>query len=76
MTLRHTILFIPKGEKDVVSIQIFVLNEEGDTTGYWNIDENKVLLSPSHYADFRKCQTQAAQKKFFNQLIKVSDRLI
>ncbi|MDB5193147.1 MAG: hypothetical protein JWQ96_2710 [Segetibacter sp.] len=77
MTLRQTIMFIPKGELNVVRIEVYVADEHATFgTGLWNIDENKILLSPSLYSEFRTCKTQLLQRKFFDGLRKVSSRLL
>jgi hypothetical protein len=72
MTLRQTILFIPKGETEVVKIEIYVYNDSSGDNGFWNIDTNKIALTPSLYSQFRSLDTQVLQRKFFDQLRKVS----
>jgi hypothetical protein len=72
MTLRQTIMFIPKGETEVVKIEIYVYSGGSGENGFWNVDTNKVALTPSLYSQFRSLNTQALQKKFFDQLRKVS----
>ena len=71
MQLRNTIIFIPKGEVEIVKVEIYVA-EEVEGPGYWNIDENKVLLSPGMYSIFRSYSKQQEQRKFFDTLRKVS----
>ncbi len=72
MTLRQTIMFIPKGETEVVRIEIYVYDDSSGDNGFWNIDTNRVALTPSLYSQFRSLDTQALQGKFFDQLRKVS----
>jgi hypothetical protein len=72
MTLRQTIMFIPKGETEVVKIEIYVYNDSSGDNGFWNIDTNKIGLTPSLYSQFRGLDTQVLQRKFFDQLRKVS----
>jgi hypothetical protein len=72
MTLRQTIMFIPKGETEVVKIEIYVDSGSSGEIGFWNVDTNKVALTPSLYSQFRDLNTQALQRKFFDQLRKVS----
>jgi hypothetical protein len=72
MTLRQTIMFIPKGETEVVKIEIYVYEDSSGGNGFWNIDTNKSALTPSLYSQFRSLDTQALQRKFFDQLRKVS----
>jgi hypothetical protein len=72
MTLRQTIMFIPKGETEVVKIEIYVYNDNSGDNGFWNIDTNKIALTPSLYSQFRSLDTQVLQRKFFDQLRKVS----
>lgn len=67
-------MFIPKGETDVLKIYIYTSENIGET-GMWNIDENKVLLSNALYSEFRNLRLQTEQKKFFQQLRKVSHHL-
>jgi hypothetical protein len=72
MTLRQTIMFIPKGETEVVKIEIYVYDDSSSENGFWNVDTNKVALTPSLYSQFRSLNTQALQRKFFDQLRRVS----
>ena len=72
MTLLQTIMFIPKGETEVVKIEIYVYDDSSCENGFWNIDTNKVALTPSLYSQFRSLSTQASQRKFFDQLRRVS----
>ncbi|WP_018614795.1 hypothetical protein [Segetibacter koreensis] len=72
MTLRQTIMFFPKGETEVVKIEIYVYDDSSGDNGFWNVDTNKVALTPSLYSQFRSLDTQVAQRKFFEQLRKVS----
>ncbi len=72
MTLRQTIMFIPKGETEVVKIEIYVYDDSSSDNGFWNVDTNKVALTPSFYSQFRSLDTQVLQRKFFDQLRKVS----
>jgi hypothetical protein len=72
MTLRQTIMFIPKGETEVVKIEIYVYDDSSGDNGFWNVDTNKVALTPSLYSQFRSLDTQASQGKFFDQLRKVT----
>ena len=74
MILRQTIMFIPQGETEVVKIEIFTHENPAFSNGYWSIDENKVLLTPSLYSHFKSLKTQALQRKFFDQLRKVSTK--
>jgi len=72
MTLRQTIMFIPKGETEVVKVEIYVYDDGLSDNGFWNIDTNKIALTPSLYSQFRSLDTQASQGKFFDQLRKIS----
>ena len=72
MTLRQTIMFIPKGGTEVVKIEIYVYEDSLGDNGFWNIDTNKVALTPLLYSQFKSLDTQASQRKFFDQLRKVS----
>jgi hypothetical protein len=72
MTLRQTIMFIPKGETEVVKIEIYVYSGGSGENGFWNVDTNKVALTPSLYTQFKSLDTQASQRKFFDQLRNVS----
>ena len=72
MTLRQTIMFIPKGETEIVRIEIYVYDDSLGDNGFWNVDTNRVALTPSLYSQFRGLDTQVLQRKFFDQLRKVS----
>ena len=73
MQLRKTIMFIPKGESEVVKIKIFTTeNLDLEKQGLWNIDSNEVLLSQTMYDQFSIIKDQQLQRKFFDQLTKVS----
>ena len=65
-------MFIPKGETEVVEIENYVYEDGSGDNGFWNIDTNKVALTPLLYSQFRSLDTQALQRKFFDQLRKVS----
>jgi hypothetical protein len=65
-------MFIPKGGAEVVKIEIYVYDDSSGDNGFWNVDTNRVALTPSLYAQFRSLDTQASQRKFFDQLRKVS----
>ena len=69
-------MFIPKGETEVVRIEIYVYDHSSGENGFWNIDTNKVALTPSLYSQFRSLDTQESQRKFFDQLRKVSSTLL
>ena len=66
-------MFIPKGLSEVVKIEIYSTGDIPDP-GYWNQDNNKVLLSNNMYSEYSRLKTQAEQKKFFDKLIRVSNQ--
>ncbi len=75
MVLRNTLMFIPAGETEVIKIEIY----SGDVNNgarFWDIDKNRVLLSPEVYNEFRNCKTQKEQAGFFATLTRVSFSLI
>lgn len=51
-------MFIPKGETEVVKIEIYVYDDISGDEGFWNIDTNKVALTPSLYSQFKSLDTQ------------------
>jgi hypothetical protein len=75
MVLRNTILFIPAGETEVAQIEIYC-GEVNNGTRLWDIDTNRVLLSPDVYNEFKSCKTQRQQAGFFASLAKVSFSLL
>jgi hypothetical protein len=56
-------MFIPKGETEVVKIEIYVYDDGPSDNGFWNIDTNKVALTASLYSQFKSLHTQASQRK-------------
>jgi len=75
MTLRNTLIFIPAGETDVIKVEIYC-GDINNGTRFWDVDKNRVLLSPEVYNEFRGCKTQKEQAAFFASLTKVSFSLI
>ncbi|MBA2760564.1 MAG: hypothetical protein H0U39_01125 [Segetibacter sp.] len=75
MLLRNTLMFIPKGEVEVIKVMIYT-SEIITENGVWNIDNNKVILSDKLYNEYRGCKTQNEQRKFFAQLKQVSNQLL
>ncbi len=71
MLLRNTIMFIPKGETEVITIRIFT-SDTMDGQGLWNVESNDVLISNELYSEFRSCKSQKEQGSFFSNLLKVS----
>ncbi len=71
MLLRNTIMFIPKGEKEVITIRIFT-SDTIDGPGLWNVESNDVLISNELYREFKSCKSQKEQGSFFSNLLKVS----
>jgi hypothetical protein len=65
-------MFIPKGATEVVKIEFYVYDDSSGDYDFWNIDTNKVALTPSLYSQFGSLETQASQRKFFDRLRKVS----
>ncbi len=75
MLLRNTLMFIPKGEVEVIKVMIYT-SEIITENGVWNIDNNKVILSDNLYNQYRSCKTQNEQRKFFARLKQVSNQLL
>ncbi len=71
MLLRNTLMFIPKGEVEVIKVMIYT-SEIITENGIWNIDNNKIILPDKLYNEYRSCKTQKEQRKFFDQLKQVS----
>ncbi len=75
MYLVKTIYFIPAGETEVINIEIYVTDETNEF-GYWNIDNNTVLLTSALYNEFNNLKTQVGKRKFFAKLKMVSATLL
>jgi hypothetical protein len=75
--MRRTIIFIPKGETEPISVVVHHKPELNDTehAGIWNIDTNDVWLSTGLWNQF-PANDQKQQAKVFAQLHKVSNNLI
>ena len=76
-TMRRTIIFIPKGEAEPVTVVVNHKPELNDTehAGVWNIDTNEVFLSTPLWNQF-PVNDQKQQGKVFAGLHKVSSTLI
>ncbi len=68
-------MFIPKGEIEVLKVEIYT-SPTITTKGLWNLDNNKVILSDKLYNEYRSCETQNEQRKFFAGLKQVSNQLL
>jgi len=76
-TMRRTIIFIPKGQAEPVTVVVNHKPELNDTehAGVWNIDTNEVFLSTPLWNQF-PVNDQKQQGKVFAGLHKVSSTLI
>jgi len=75
--MRRTIIFIPKGGTDPITVVIHHKPELNDQehAGIWNIDTNEVWLSTPLWNQF-PVNDQKQQGKVFAGLHKVSNMLI
>jgi hypothetical protein len=75
--MRRTIIFIPKGQSDPVTVTIHHKPElnDGQYAGIWNIDTNEVWLSTPLWNQF-PANDQKLQGKIFAGLHKVSSTLL
>lgn len=75
--MRRTIIFIPKGETEPITVVIHHVPEmnDGPYPGVWNIDTNEVFLSTYLWNQF-PANDQKLQGKIFAGLHKVSGRLL
>jgi hypothetical protein len=75
--MRRTIIFIPKGQNETVTVTIFHKPELNDQehAGIWNIDTNEVWLSTALWNQF-PANDQQQQGKVFAKLHKVSNFLL
>jgi hypothetical protein len=75
--MRRTIIFIPKGQTEPVTVVIHHIPElnGGQHAGIWNIDTNEVWLSTSLWNQF-PVNDQKGQGKVFAGLHRVSSQLI
>jgi hypothetical protein len=76
-SMRRTIIFIPKGSTEPVTV---IINHKpalngGEHAGIWNIDTNEVFLSTELWNRF-PANDQKQQGKVFAELHKVSNGLI
>ena len=76
-TMRRTIIFIPKGETETITVVIHHKPELNGTEheGIWNVDTNEVFLSTDLWNQF-PVNDQKQQGKVFARLHRVSNRLI
>ena len=71
--LVSTLLFIPGGHTEVISIRFYL----SDHHGLWDIDTNRVYLDQSLWNQWKDCKNdQCLQKKFFNGLRQISNSLL
>ena len=71
------IILMPDGPNVQVSIFTTDLLTGKSIPGYWCIDNNRVLLSPAMYQEFKQISgDQRQQRKFFDGLLKISSRSI
>ncbi|HEX6430181.1 MAG TPA: hypothetical protein VF008_20965 [Niastella sp.] len=75
--MRRTIIFIPKGEPETITVVVHHKPELNDAehAGIWNIDTNEVFLSTPLWNQFPS-NDQKQQGKVFAMLHKVSNTLI
>lgn len=75
--MRRTIIFIPKGQTEPITVTIHLKPElnDGEHAGVWNIDSNEVFLSTQLWNQF-PVNDQKQQGKVFAMLHKVSRTLI
>jgi hypothetical protein len=73
--LRRTLIFVADSGV-LISIRIYTSSTIDMNDGWWNLDNNQVLLSDNMYNHFRDCTTQKAQRRFFDGLRKVSSVLV
>jgi hypothetical protein len=75
--MRRTIIFIPKGLNEPVTVTIHHKPEmnDGEHAGIWNIDTNEVWLSTPLWNQF-PVNDQKGQGKVFAQLKRVSNELL
>jgi hypothetical protein len=75
--MRRTIIFIPKGQTDTVTVTIHHKPElnGGQHAGIWNIDTNEVWLSTPLWNQF-PANDQKGQGQVFASLLRVSNTLI
>jgi hypothetical protein len=71
--LSRLIIFIPKGETEPVTV-VIRHSPELEVPGIWNLVTNEVYLGTPLWNQFPK-NDQDAQRKIFDQLIRVSDEL-
>ncbi len=71
--LLSTFMFIPRGETEVIKLKFYL----SDISGVWNVDNNHIYLNQALYSRWRDCMNHPPQqKKFFDQLRKISNDLI
>ena len=71
--LLSTLLFIPNGQTEVISIRFYL----SDHPGLWDVDTNKVYLNQSLWNQWKDCKNdQYLQKNFFKGLHRVSNSLL
>ncbi|THU37007.1 hypothetical protein FAM09_18805 [Niastella caeni] len=75
--MRRTIIFIPKGENEPITVVVHHKPELNDTehAGIWNIDTNEAFLSTSLWNQFPE-NDQKQQRKVFAVLHRVSNQLL
>jgi len=75
--MRRTIIFIPKGQTETVTVTIHHKPElnDGGHAGLWNIDTNEVWLSTTLWNQF-PVNDQKQQGKVFAGLHKISNEFI
>lgn len=71
--MSRLIIFIPKGETEPVSVSIHHAPEL-TVPGIWNVVTNEVYLRTELWNRFPRGD-QPAQRKIFDQLLRVSDEL-
>jgi hypothetical protein len=75
--MKRTIIFIPKGAIEPVSVVVNhkpALNE-GEHAGIWNIDTNEVFLNTDLWNQF-SVNDQEQQGRVFGKLLRVSGSLL
>ena len=75
--MRRTIIFIPKGQSETITVTIHHKPELNDQqhAGIWNIDTNEVWLSTLLWNQF-PVNDQKLQGKIFAGLLRVSNQLL